>query len=185
MKSVTSSIHARHIMRIALTTCAALVVTAAAVVSVAGPAQAQPVSITCSGMQTFTYHPGLRFEPQEVQVGGGAVFKCPVSTDPMITSGHYDVDSLATVHCGFSTSSGESIYVWNTNESSTVSWSLPVPLRLGVTEIVYTGTVTAGKFLGADLIGTLTLLPSGGLLDCIDQDGVTMASGVIGFTLLS
>lgn len=174
--------HRRHARR----SLAALAAVAAALLVglfAAPTAQASINQITCLGSSTQTFSPGLTNTPQPTAVTISTSYtNCLSLTAPSITSG--SSFSAATTPDGSCTSILESsstprptTITWNTGETSTITQTTAITSVGGQVVATSTGTVTAGKFLGATSIRVVTYLGSLITEGCASPAGLPSNTG--------
>lgn len=148
-------------------------------------AAADVVDLQCTGSQTLNYSPGLQLTPRNVAVNGSGTFSCPLSSDPAISSGGFDVGPFtASLGCALTGGTAEYSYTWNDGRVSTISATSLVTLNLGVVSVTSTGNVISGPFTG-DLVLFTWTGTSPGLFDCLSTAGVTQYSGLTTLTFTS
>jgi hypothetical protein len=107
--------------------------------------------VSCTGDESGTFSPALTNTLQTVTYGLDVSYGCSVS--PTITSGTVSSSSAVPLSsCASLTAGGlrARTITWNTSETSTITFLAVATTGSGDTiNIDRTGTVTAGKYLGA------------------------------------
>lgn len=153
----------------------------------AGPAQAQTATVTCTGASTITYQPGLTLAPRDVLYTETDDFSMCVSTDPTLTSGSFVASfPFPGASCvavpGVIEDPGYTID-WNNGQSSTVQLTFTDVIVLGTEQVTGVGPVISGQFTGA----TATIVwvyPVLNPLQCLTPEGVTVQNGVLAAQLV-
>jgi hypothetical protein len=152
----------------------------AAVMAVVAPTTtaAETELLSCTGTGANTYQPGVTLQPQPVAVSSSAHYEPCVSTgSPAIISGGYQANATSIVSCLAGSFAITVTITWNTGETTTVT-AIGIIAQRPANEVVvvYQGTVTAGRFLGATVVMTAALLNTTPT-QCLTPQGVTGTSG--------
>jgi hypothetical protein len=143
-----------------------------------GSAHAQGVDLLCPGHSVSNYQPGLRNDPQQVNVDQkGVAGPCFSPSRPDITAGHWELTATGTLSCLQGSAQGTRTFHWNTGESSVEQVRLTVSARPGgETVLVTEGTITEGVFAGATTY-TQAVLATADPRACYSAEGLTSTSG--------
>lgn len=147
---------------------------------VAAPAHATTALLTCSGSYQTKYEPGLTYTAQPVRFRTSSTYSCMFGG--AVTSGSASVKAhLPSASCAdllSSVNTGTTTVKWNTGETTTYSWSSTAVNVTGTIVTTTVGTVTAGKYLGAQ-VQRVTSSPSLDVLDdaCASDYGLRDESG--------
>ncbi|TQF16629.1 hypothetical protein FJV41_07350 [Myxococcus llanfairpwllgwyngyllgogerychwyrndrobwllllantysiliogogogochensis] len=145
--------------------------------------------VTCPvGSTQVTYSPPLRNLPQDVNITSiGLASNCYSLLGSSVTSA---TSSVSFVMKGYSCTDlldigpVTTLLTWNTGESSTMRLTQTTTAVNGTAIVVtQTGTVLSGKFVGATVVRTVTLL-STDLAACDSPEGLAGISGPMTITLL-
>ncbi|MFI6510958.1 hypothetical protein ACIBCT_25410 [Streptosporangium sp. NPDC050855] len=142
------------------------------------PASAAVLDVTCTGLQTTTYTPGVTLTPQTVQVNLDRNFgPCVSLSQPAVLSGTSNVVGNATLSCLdlLSPGDGTRTITWNTGQTSTYTYTRQIINLVGQTVRTETGSITSGLFAGKTVVQTTTLATVQ-ITDCLGE-GVTGNSG--------
>lgn len=133
-------------------------------------ANATELEAQCTGTQHLTYSPGLRLSNQTVTTTGNTAYTC---TGGQVTSGSNSFTATGSRSClsavapAFTTTT-----TWNDKSTSTITGTAAVATVGGNTVVTRTGTVTAGRFQGAQVIDVATGPTLAGLTDCLTAPGL-------------
>ncbi|MFI2104587.1 hypothetical protein ACH436_14925 [Isoptericola sp. NPDC019693] len=163
--------HGVAISRLARTLAGALLATVLAT-SGGATAHAEVLEATCTGTSTVHYTPGLRLAPRTVDVDGGRQYDCLSAT---VSSGvsSFALDDVERGCLSAAPSAHVETITWDDGSSSVLSGTVTVVNAAGTTVVTKTGTVTAGRFLGAAVLQVNTGPTISGLLDCLTTTGLT------------
>lgn len=160
-------------------TLAALSIVASTWVT-AAPAQAGgALDLTCQGMQTISYAPGVVVTPKQVVFKATEDFSSCVSVqDPTIQKGAYTSTSQALLSClaVLTPGSGAKTFTWSNKQTSVFTYTSNVSQVLGQTVMTLTGTITSGKFMGDTAVQVVTTTTPDAL-KCLAPPGVLSAQG--------
>jgi len=159
----------------------------ALVIGVATPsvASAELVVLTCPGTVAVSYSPGLTTTPQSttLTIGGtaGPCIGLPLGIVSLSASGSAN-GTLSCLLNGGETTVSVTVN-WSDGTSSVVSGRFLATVRAGVVvETVVSGTVVSGRFLGATVALTNTVIPD--LLSCFTATGITNTAGPATLTII-
>lgn len=145
-------------------------------------AQATSLDAQCVGTETATYSPGVTVNPQFVVSEVHGTYVTCLSSDPLITSAEVAIHAEGTLSCVSGTVSGQQVITWNTGATSHVAFTLAVSLRpAGQVVVAASGTITAGKFVGDNVMQT-AVVPALTVLNCLTT-GITGAFGATTATI--
>ncbi|WP_327063526.1 hypothetical protein OG196_01275 [Kitasatospora purpeofusca] len=161
-------------MRFSLRLSTTLSATAlAALLTPAGPANADTALLTCTESTTATYSPAIVNTPQGITVNASGTASCtglPPGYTSATTSDQYTVTLGCTDLLQFPT--GTKTYTWNNSATSTFSFTrINNRVVNGTTVVELIGSITAGTFQGAVVNATATALNS--QLDACSTTGVS------------
>ena len=162
---------------------AALVAVCSAVVSLAVPAahsaHAAGLDQQCAGSVDLRFSPGLTNTPQTVQVFYNSTVTCPVVAERRVAGGTgAGVFTIPGATCTNVTTVPNTVnYTWFPRAaSSTVNYSATSVNLQTVSQIVQTGSVSAGLLSGDQVHEVITLLNIN-LTACNTSTGLTFISG--------
>ncbi len=152
--------------------------------SVHSKAQILPTQVTCTGLQTHTYTPGLVNEPQEVEINLQANLICVSLSNPTIISATRSLQVSLSRSCNDLLNGGSVVIdtAWSTGEASQETLNYTVTYSGGQLTLVGQGTITQGKFLGLVTTDTMNLL--GDISACNTPEGLTSLNGPVTFNVL-
>jgi len=151
-------------------------VLALGVVLFANPASAQLVALECPGTIAATYNPGIKLEAQQISATAMGSFGPCVGVPLTLPSGTFTATGSGTLSCLTGDSSFDAVITWNDNTKSNASVTATIDVRPGGAVVVYTGTLSSGKFNGATIVITVALLTTD-IDNCVSAQGVTFTSG--------
>ncbi|NTX40953.1 hypothetical protein HUA74_42350 [Myxococcus sp. CA051A] len=146
------------------------------VVLFASPASAQLVALECPGTIAATYNPGIKLEAQAISATAMGSFGPCVGVPLTLPSGTFTATGGGTLSCVTGDSTFDAVINWNDNSTSNASVTATIDVRPGGAVVVYTGTLSSGKFNGATIVITVALLTTD-LDNCLTAQGVTFTSG--------
>ncbi|RKG94095.1 hypothetical protein D7V88_00620 [Corallococcus terminator] len=139
-------------------------------------AKAAPVALTCVGAEAAEFTPGLTNTPQQVSFEGLGVFGC-AGLPLGIVSATIETVGQGTQSCLGANADSLIEIKWSDDTTSLAEGSTVVSLKpTGQNVVVLTAKIVEGRFEGATLVRTLTLLntdPTG----CFTPEGVTHVAG--------
>ncbi|NOK19981.1 hypothetical protein [Corallococcus carmarthensis] len=142
-------------------------------------ARAESTLITCPlGTEATHYSPGITNTPQQVTVTADAVLGPCVSLTPGIVSAKVHTTVKAPLSCSLNLGVPSQLDItWSDGTKSVASGQTLVNVKAtGQLVLVLTGNITGGRFKGAAIERTLTLLQTD-LLACSTPQGVTDVAG--------
>ncbi|MBZ4398679.1 hypothetical protein OWM54_33795 [Myxococcus sp. MISCRS1] len=140
--------------------------------------RAQPVALTCPGTLRVNYAPGLSNTPRLITVDSKALYG-PCTGLPLgLVSASLDTFAQTPLSCGLLENGNLSLTLkWNDGTYSTGQGrALLRAAPLGEVVIATESTVTEGRFVGATVVVTSTLLQTD-FLACSTPQGVTSVAG--------
>lgn len=152
-----------------------------------GLAAAETVTLECLGTHTAHYEPGITETPKPTLVNASAVYGPCVGLPLTIVSGTATSVTQGEFSCLFNPDPARTFLTvnWNDGTTSRVEHTSVVATRpLGKTVIVFEGSVVGGRFLGARVVRTVTLLNTD-LLGCFTPEGVSDVAGPVTITITS
>lgn len=162
-----------------------LVAAAVWLLAAPGQARAELVVLSCVGTEVASYSPGLTntLRPTDIHVHG-VVGPC-VGLPLGVGSAIYDAFAQGSVSCTSGTVVLSSFVIsWSDGTASNITPSGVIVQRLvGQVVRVETSTVTGGRFLGATIVRTSTLLDTG-FLACGTPEGVPAVAGPVTLTVI-
>jgi hypothetical protein len=166
------------------TTVAAMVVAAAAVcIGSTAPARASSIDVECLGSFGRSFSPAVTVTSQTVTVTEASAYDtCAVG--PTATGADTVTLALACVNVTAGPAVTETI-AWNdaTGGTSTISWSAP---SVVAQTVVYTGTVSAGRFVGDSATKvTSGISYIGSVVGCLLGTPISSTTGLIDSLLLT
>jgi hypothetical protein len=172
-----------HYKRAAQTTVAAVLAAAAAVwIGSTAPARASSIDVECLGSFGRTFSPAVTVTSQTVTVTEASDYDtCVVGSTA--TGAATVIMPLSCVNVTAGPAFTETI-TWNdaTGGTSTISWSAPTVV--GQT-VVFTGTVTAGRYVGDSATKvTSGISYLGSVVQCLLGTPVSSTTGLIDSLLL-
>ncbi|WP_285502706.1 hypothetical protein [Actinokineospora sp. NBRC 105648] len=144
-------------------------------------ASAAPVDAACTiGTTGAVYNPGLLLATQRTTlVGELTTFgTCQSLSDPTLESAITTTALIASLACTapLVTSVGHTQTInWNNGQTSTLLGTRSTTLLAGVSAVLYTGNVVAGKFAGDTFVFEATVV--GNALSCLANPGLTNGAG--------
>jgi hypothetical protein len=176
--------------KITLLLSALLLLVATETASAVG-AHAAPALLTCTGLATSTFNPGLRDFTQTTHVTATENYSaCISSQGPLLTSGHGSLKTTEPASCTASliVVVDKITYTFGTGpaaKTSHVVFTKTVVTRQvnGSSVVDATGTVTSGYDAGA-VAERVKLLPSLSLTGCSQPPGVTSVQGPATLTFI-
>jgi len=167
-------------------TLASVAALAALLVSLtASPAAAQVTLARCVGTRDVAMSPGLNDVRRDVTFDTRNTLDACVSlTPPLLTSA--TSSSLVTAPRSCSDLVGRaattSVLTWSTGATSTLSYTIDTVFAAGQIVNTQQGTVVAGRFAGASILGVVALVAD--LTQCATPTGITSTSGPYTLTFL-
>ncbi|MBJ6764737.1 hypothetical protein JGU66_28550 [Myxococcaceae bacterium JPH2] len=152
---------------------------------VSTPAQAQLNVVECAtGNQNQTYTPPITLVSKPVAISGtGQYSACVALDDPSLNFGDFTIFGSGTASCLVANLPTTNVITWNDGSTSTVVFSGGVDVKPpGVSVVVITGTVTAGRYTNYVATKTLVLASLPDLLACLSS-GIQYTSGPVSLTL--
>jgi hypothetical protein len=152
-------------MRISGISMVAFLVAAAFASPTAGAAHAGVQALSCTGGEHATYAPALTNTSRNTTItvsdalGTAASPGVCVDIGNSITSGTASATVTRTASCDElgAPESGTRVFSWNGGGTSTFGYTREVIRADATTQIVFTGTITAGVFAGDTAVLTLTV----------------------------
>ncbi|MCP3166175.1 hypothetical protein [Myxococcus qinghaiensis] len=145
---------------------------------VTAEARAQTVLLTCVGAEVTEFEPGLTNTAKPTHVSAIGTHGCaglPLNLPSAVATTEAD----GIIGCGIGQATSTIQIKWSDNTVSVVTGTTVVNLKpAGENVIVLTGTVVSGRFLGATVLRTLTLLNTDPL-GCFTAGGVTDVAGPV------
>ncbi|WP_250463641.1 hypothetical protein [Microbulbifer litoralis] len=147
-------------------------------------AQVLPTQVTCTGLQTLSYSPGLTYEQQNVDIELQANLICVSISNPTIISAARSLEATLSRSCNDLLNGGSLVVdtTWNTGETSEETVNYTVTYSGGQLTLVGQGSITQGKFLGSVTTDTMNLV--GDINACNTEDGLTSLNGPVTFNVL-
>jgi hypothetical protein len=149
----------------------------------AGTATADPIlDLRCEVSATVYFNPGVNVVSRNFNItGSGIVTSCVDLTmaSPHVVSGTFTVSGTGSASCTLGGSADVTgVVTWLLSDGTTDTSTLVGHAQATVIPptILGSGVVTAGRFIGDSLTGTL-LTAQANPLDCPTDQGVTQASG--------
>jgi hypothetical protein len=151
------------------------------------PAAQAAVSVTCVGISTITFSPGLTLFTGAVAFHVGDLYNC-TSSDPTITSASAVAGNVLPLSCLnlaglFKSTKGDTI-TWSNGQTSSAQGIFTVTSVGGTNIVAAEGTIASGLFTGATVVITWTW-PAPNPLACLSAPGVTQLMGVTTVQLTS
>lgn len=148
-------------------------------------ARAELVVLSCPGTEVATHSPGLTNTPTLTDIHAHGVVGPCVGLPLGVTSAIYDLFAQGVVSCSSGSAAVSSFVVnWSDGTTSAITPSGVVVQRAaGQVVRVETSTVTGGRFLGATVVRTVTLLETG-FLACGTPAGVPALAGPVTLTVV-
>jgi len=166
---------------------AVLLLACAAVLGLGGgAAQADPVSVTCTGSSGITYAPGLTFTPRTSTYAESDSYTSCLSSDPTLTSGSASASYTSSFSCLNPLSVAEDSHYtvhWNNGHSSVFDLTYTDTIVAGVENVTGIGTVVSGDFTGASAT-FVWLYAAPNPLACLTTTGMTSQTGTVLVTIL-
>ncbi|WP_159395445.1 hypothetical protein [Streptomyces albireticuli] len=104
--------------------------------------------LSCVGINSIAFSPGLTFLTKPTRITGRGDYRC-ASTDPSVTTAKSVIKGEGENSCLLSRSVTEEHITWNTGERSTVVYDVGiVPQPAGEAVVLVAGKVTSGRFAG-------------------------------------
>ncbi|AKF84548.1 hypothetical protein MFUL124B02_00695 [Myxococcus fulvus 124B02] len=155
------------------------------VVCVSASARAETVTLTCPGTEAVHYEPGITQTPRPVAFNSTSTLG-PCAGLPLgVISGSAEVSGSGALACLLGSSTFSFLVHWNDGTWSRAVGNSVVNARpTGQMVVVLEGSVVEGRFLGARVVRTLTLLQTD-LLGCWTPEGVSDVAGVVTLTVTS
>lgn len=169
---------------------AALVVVCAAIVPLvvlpARSAQAAGVDLLCTGSADLDFFPGLTNSPQTVFVSYTSTLSCPIAPVRISGGSGFGSFTMSGATCtDLTTAAHTATYNWRPRAvSSTIDYSAISANLQVVSQLVQTGSVSAGMSAGDQAVSTITFLNLD-LAACFTPTGLTSISGLEQLTLVS
>ncbi|RYZ35755.1 MAG: hypothetical protein EOO71_34320 [Myxococcaceae bacterium] len=139
-------------------------------------AKAETVALSCVGAEAAKFTPGLLFTEQQVAFDSLGVSGC-AGVPLNILSAISVTQGQGPQSCLVASATSAITIQWSDGTSSVAQGNTVANLKpAGEIVIVLTGTVVSGRFVGAGVVRTLTLLNTN-LLGCFFPPGVTDAAG--------
>ncbi|WP_426730589.1 hypothetical protein [Myxococcus faecalis] len=149
----------------------------------ASPSRAEAVLLTCPGTLQARYSPGMTNTPQTIATSVSGTFGPCVGTPLTLLSASLQGGGAGQLSCLAGSTQSMSTLTWNDGTTSTVSVSILVSARpLGEVVVTYSGTVSSGRFAGADVLMVLVLAQTQ-VTGCFTDEGVTATAGPVVLTL--
>ncbi|MCY0997149.1 hypothetical protein OWM54_08325 [Myxococcus sp. MISCRS1] len=141
-------------------------------------ARAETVVLTCVGAEVTEFEPGLTNDARPTHISALGTHGCaglPLNLPSAIVTTEAD----GILSCGLGQAVSTIHIQWSDDTVSVVSGTTLVNAKpAGETVVVLTGTVVSGRFQGATVIRTLTLLNTD-VLGCFTAQGVTDVAGPV------
>jgi len=170
-------------MRFPLPLRSLVVVSSLSLTLLGADARAESVLLTCPGTQATHYTPGLTFTPRLIHFTSSTVAGPCVGLPLTVTSLRSSLAGQGTLDCLAGSADVVLEIEWSDGTSSHAEGSNVLTLRPGgVVVVVEQSTVVSGRFLGATLTRTVTLLQTE-LLACATEEGVTDVAGPVTYTV--
>ncbi|MFY2560741.1 hypothetical protein ACN469_24265 [Corallococcus terminator] len=145
---------------------------------VTAEARAQFVLLACVGAEVTEFDPGLTNTAQQTHISAIGTHGCaglPLNLPSAIVTTEAD----GILSCGFGQALSTIHIKWSDNTVSIASGTTAVNVKpAGEVVVVLTGSVVSGRFLGATVVRTLTLLNTD-VLGCFTAEGVTDVAGPV------
>jgi hypothetical protein len=139
-------------------------------------AKAETVALTCVGAEAAHFTPGLTFTTQQVAFNSLGVAGCggvPLNLPSAIIT----TQGQGPQSCLAANAPAEIDIQWSDNTVSHAKGTFALNLKpAGETVIVLTAKIESGRFCGATVVRTLTLLNTN-VLGCLTPQGVTDVAG--------
>ncbi|AKF85456.1 hypothetical protein MFUL124B02_12900 [Myxococcus fulvus 124B02] len=141
-------------------------------------ARAETVVLACVGAEVTEFEPGITNDAKPTHISAIGTHGCaglPLNLPSAIATTEAD----GILGCGFGQATSTIHIQWSDDTVSIVSGTTLVNAKpAGETVVVLTGTVVSGRFLGATVVRTLTLLNTD-VLGCFTAQGVTDVAGPV------
>ncbi|BAJ26436.1 MULTISPECIES: hypothetical protein [Kitasatospora] len=144
------------------------------------------VSVVCTGSDTTNYNPGLRTFSQTVDTYGtdtgsgctGVGRITGLTSFSASFSGTYTASCISPIQSG----SGTETLTWNDGSTSVWAWHSTVATNsAGQLVGTYDGTITTGRYAGANLNNT-DVEPNTNVTACFSSPGLTQTTGTATWT---
>ncbi|MFY1825513.1 hypothetical protein ACN47A_06345 [Myxococcus fulvus] len=149
----------------------------------ASPSRAEAVLLTCPGTLQATYSPGMTNTPRTIATSVSGTFGPCAGVRLTLLSASLSGGGTGQLSCLAGSTQSTSTLTWNDGTTSIVSVSILVSVRpLGEVVVTYSGTVSSGRFQGADVLMVLVLAQTQ-VTGCFTDEGVTATAGPVVLTL--
>ncbi|NTX01471.1 hypothetical protein [Myxococcus sp. CA040A] len=149
-----------------------------------GVAAAETVTLECAGTSALHYEPGLTNTPQQVSFTSNTTYGPCLGIPLGIASGTSQGFGSSINSCTFASTSFTHTITWNDSTTSVIAGSsIASAGPAGEKIIVANGVVVSGRFQGAQVVRTLTLLNTD-LLGCFTPEGVSDVAGPVTLTVV-
>ncbi|RYZ35754.1 MAG: hypothetical protein EOO71_34315 [Myxococcaceae bacterium] len=140
-------------------------------------AKAETVILACAGQEKTDYSPGLTYTPRQVSFTGQSDLSCPLLTPAVRTATIKTVGSSMQSCTPALTSATSQITInWGDGTTSIAKGTTALSTKpAGESVITLTGNVLSGRFMGAGIVRTLTLLAPD--ITLCNTTGVTHVEG--------
>lgn len=155
-------------------------------IAAGAPAQAETVTLNCSvGTEIVHYSPGITNTPKPTTITGTEQLTACVGVPLGISNAQISVSGSGNIGCESSDADITLDILWGDQTSSTAEVVNAITQRpAGQIILVSEAEIVSGRFVGATLIRTVTLLQTD-LAGCSTPEGVTSAAGPITMTVTS
>jgi len=141
-------------------------------------AQAQTVVLACVGAEVTEFEPGLTNTAQQTHISSLGTHGCaglPLNLPSAVVT----TEAEGLLSCGFGQAISTIHIRWSDGTVSIAEGTTAVNVKpLGEVVVVLTGSVVSGRFVGATVVRTLTLLNTD-VLGCFTAQGVTDVAGPV------
>ncbi|MFJ6438396.1 hypothetical protein [Streptomyces sp. NPDC091416] len=159
-------------LRVPLALSAAGLLAAVGVLA-APPAAADLLDLaTCAGTATYQFSPGVTNTPQNIEVTRD--IDLGVCVTPLLASASNHVTAeFPGLKCSnlLLATPGQLVLTWNNGQSSTFDYTTVFNTVNGVTSLIQSGSITAGRFAGS--LAVLTMTGASLDLTACDNEGLT------------
>jgi hypothetical protein len=153
-----------------------------AVLMLAPAARAETVALTCVGAEATKFTPGLTLNTRQTFVDALGVAGC-TGVPLGILSAIISTQGQGPQSCLAGNAPVEIDIQWSDDTTSHARGTFAVNLKpLGETVIILTAKIESGRFCGATVVRTLTLLNTN-FLGCLTPQGVTNVAGPVTLTV--
>lgn len=155
-------------------------------IAAGAPAQAETITLNCSvGTQIVHYSPGITNTPKPTTFTSTAQLTACVGVPLGISNAQINASGFGNIGCESSDADVTLDILWGDQTTSTAEVVNVITQRpTGQIIVVSEAEIVSGRFVGATLTRTLTLLQTD-LAGCSTPEGVTSAAGPVTMTVTS